>query len=167
MAVVNVKGAALTNAESTPIVNNDVTLVGGRVRRIVETVEVGASDSNGSTYRIARIHSSWCVSSIKVFNDAITSGTSFDIGVYQTGANGGAVVDADAYASAVDLSSARTTAPLEAAFEARNIDKLRNKVWQDAGLTVDPRREYDLVITANTIGSSGGTVSVAVDYTID
>lgn len=167
MAVVNTKDTNISNLDSSPPVANSVTDFGGRIRTQCATVEVAAADDDTSTFRIARVPSNARIIAINIMNDALTSGTSFDVGLYQTAANGGALVDVDAYASAVDLSSARTTAAINVAFEARNIDKIKNRVWQDAGLTSDPQREYDIVILANTIGSAAGTISVEVQYTID
>lgn len=167
MAVVNTLSTNVTAADAAPVTQVPVAVSGGVVRQIIDTVAVAAADDDTSTFRVARVHSSWRITSIKIFNDAITSGTSYDLGLYQTAANGGAVVDVDAYGSAIDLSSARTTAPLEAAFEARNITAIQQTVFQDAGLTTDSNRFYDLVLTANTIGSAAGDITVIVQYTID
>lgn len=166
MAVENKLGANLTKMSATPVQNVDAVLAGGKVRSFADTVEIAAADDDGSTFRIARVHSSWRIRSIRGYNDAITSGTAYEIGLYQTAENGGAVVDADAYASAVSMATA-STAGVEYAFEARNIDKIQNRVWQDAGLTSDPNRYYDLVVTATTIGSAAGTLSFDIECVVE
>lgn len=166
MAVVNTLSNNITNLDSSPPVQPRVGLQGGRLRRILDTLEVAAADDDTSTYRLARVHSSWQLPEIIIFNDAITAGTSYDIGLYQTAANGGAVVLVGAYATAIDLSSANKTGTNQA-FEARDIANIQKRVWEDAGLTTDPIRFYDLVATANTVGTAAGTISVAVGYVND
>ena len=165
MGVVNTLSNAITNADASPRVPNSSYIEGGILRASVATVEVAAADSDGSVYRFFRLPSGARIHKMMVFCDAITSGTSFDCGIYQTAANGGAVVDADAYASAVDLSSAITTGT-NIQFEARNIDKIEKRVWEDAGLSADSYREYDICLTANTVGSAAGTISMLLEYTI-
>jgi hypothetical protein len=166
MAVANTKSTEIAGLDAAAPAFADRRLSHGRVRKKVGTVEVQAADDNGSVYRIARVHSSWAIHSIRVFNDAITGGTAFDVGLYETAAEGGAAVDDDAYASALDLSSG-STAGVEAAFESRNVDKVESKVWQDAGLAADPAMFYDLCVTGDTVGTAAGTISVVVQYTGD
>jgi hypothetical protein len=165
MAVVNVSGTNVGNLDAAPPVVNDVTLMGARVRSQVETVEITNGDSIGSTYRLGRIPSNATVLSIRLYCDAITSAAA-DIGLYQTAANGGAVVDADAYASAVSLAAASTTGT-EVAFEQRNVDRVRNKVWNDAGLAADSIRHYDLVATLTAAATATGTLSAVIHYAVD
>lgn len=163
MGVVNTKSTNVSNADSTPVKRTKALLAGGRLRSIVAQVEVASGDDDTSVYRIARVWSGWSIRSIKKFTDAITSGTSYDFGLYETAENGGAVVDADAYASGVDLSSA-DVAGGEVAYEARNIDNMGEQVWQDAGKTADTKRWYDLCLLANTVGSANGTIAVEIQY---
>jgi hypothetical protein len=158
MAVENRKSTIVANKDLSPAKANDNVLDGGRLKAFHATVEVAAADDDGSTYRLFRVHSSWLVSRIDIFNDAITGGVSYDVGLYQTQENGGAVKNATAYASAVDMSAARV-APLDVTFEARNIDQMERKVWQDAGDLADPNRFYDVVLRANTVGTAAGTIS--------
>jgi len=142
-----------------------VTDYGGRVRQIVATIEVTNGNAIGSTFRMARLRSNWRISMVRLFCDAITSAAA-DIGLYQTAANGGAVVDVDAYASAQSLATASLVG-IETMFEARNIDKVANRVWQDAGLSADSQRDYDLVLTLTAAATATGTVSIIVEYVID
>ena len=139
MATANTKSTQVTNADAAVQTLNSSAIAEGTRRGALATLEVAAADDDTSVYRFVRVHSSWRITSIRVYCDAITSGTSYDCGLYQTSANGGAVVDSDAYASAVDLSSAITTGT-QIAFEARNISTIGQTVWQDAGLSADPGR---------------------------
>lgn len=164
MAVVNTKSNIVTNADGDPRVKNPALIMGGRLREQVGTVEVAAADDDTSTFRMGRVHSSWRISSLELFNDAITAGTSYDLGLYDIAANGGAVVNATLFASAVDLSSARV-APLDIRYEAGDIINVEKAIWELLGLTADPGKFYDLVLRANTIGSAAGTISLRTRYT--
>lgn len=165
MAVVNTKSTAITNADATPPVLTNSYIADGMLHTSVGTVEVAAADSDGSVFRFVRVPSNARIQSIRVFCDAITAGTVYDCGLYQTAANGGAVVDADAYASDVDLSSAITTGT-EIAFEARDIANVQKRVWEDAALTADSFREYDICLTGDTVGSAAGTITLQVTWTM-
>jgi hypothetical protein len=165
MAVVNTKSTLITNADATPVVKSDAGLGGGLLHVAMATVEVAAADDNNSVYRFARLPSNARVVSMRVFCDAITAGTDYNVGLYQTAANGGAVVDDNCYADAVDLSSAITTGT-EIAFEGRGIELIGQQVWADAGLSADSNTEYDVCATGITVGSAAGTISLAVAYTV-
>jgi len=165
MGVVNTKSNIVTNADATPPTRTSVNLRHGRLREQVATVEVAAADDDTSVFRLFRAHTSWRISEILLYNDALTGGTSFDLGAHKTAKDGGAVIDVDAFGAAIDLSSARTTAgPLNALTEAMNIDKIEKMLWEVLGLTSDPDIEVDITLTANTIGSGAGTISAVMRY---
>lgn len=166
MAIVNTKSAAISSRDATPMTLAPAHLVRGVVYQAVGSVEKAGSDSNTSVFRMARLRSSDRVSTVHILNDAITGGTSYDVGLYRTASDGGAVVDADIFASAVDLSSANQTSGLDVTFEATatNIDKIEKRLWELLGLSADPQIEYDLALTANTAGAGAGTISARVAY---
>ena len=165
MGVVNTKATNVTNPDSTPSKANPLHIHAARLYEIVGTVEVAAADSDNSVYRMARVHSSWRISSIEVFNDAITSGSVYDLGLWDTAENGGAVVSQELWASDVTMVSARAT-PTELTYEATatNIDKIEKRLWELAGLTSDPGKWYDIAFKATTVGSGAGTISLRVRY---
>lgn len=166
MAVVALKSDLITAADATPPTIVPAARSGGRVRAAVAVQELANGDSIASTYRLVRLPSNARVISIGLLCDAITSGAA-DFGLYQTAANGGAVVDVDCYATAQSIASAITTVRNNIAFEARNIDAAANRVWQDGGLTADTQREYDLVMTLTAATTAAGTVTVLVEYALD
>ena len=59
---------------------------------MVGSIAKAASDNDGSTYRIARVHSSWRILSILMFNDAFAAAAGWTVGLYRTAADGGAAV---------------------------------------------------------------------------
>lgn len=172
MAVVDYKSTVITNADATPPVLSNRALAKGEVYVALAKFEIAAGDDDTSKLRICRLPSNAIVTSIRIWNDAIASSSSWDVGLYQTGYNGGAVIDADLFASAVDISAglAGTELRFEAATTAP-IDYIEYRLWQIADLgaatyTQDPQIEFDLVATANTIGSAAGTIIFIVQYVL-
>ena len=166
MAVANTKSTGITNLDTTPPIKNPLYLMGGVVREARGTVEIAAADCDTSVYRLVRVHSSWLISEIKRFNDAITSGADYDVGLYQTAENGGAVKNINCFADAVSLTSGSVTG-VQDMFEAgadEGVEDLEKRVWEYAGDTVDPNRFYDLCYTGVSAGSGAGTLSVIVRY---
>ena len=142
---------------------NATTSTEGSLKSSSMTISIAAADADGDIYHVLPVFSTWSIKHIWVYNDAITAGTSYDVGLYTTAATP-VVVDVDAYASAVDMSSARTSAPIDAAFEARNITAIAQKVHQDGAVTTDPGVWYWLALTANTVGSAQGDITICVQY---
>lgn len=166
MAVANTKCNNITNLDATPVVRNSVNLMGGVLREQVGTVEIAAADDNDSIYRVARLHTSWRLSEVMRFNDAITTGTDFNIGFWDTAENGGAVIDENAIADAVSLASGSLTGVSEM-FEAgsdNGVEDIELAVWQMAGLSSDPGKFVDLCYKGITVGSGAGTLSVRTRY---
>ena len=164
MAVANSKSTQITNADATPRVLTPAAIGWGRVRAASFTLDVAAADDDASVYRFFRVHSNWRVLQLLLWNDAITSGSVYDVGLYQTAENGGAVVDADCWATNVTMVSARLV-PLDVTFEALDIIKCEKLVWEVAAIAVttiteDPQRDYDICLTADTVGSGAGTISM-------
>lgn len=168
MAVANTKSNNITNADASPIVKNSPSIDGGNLKVKVATLAVAAADDDGSVYRFVRVPSNAVVTKIDLLNDAITSGTDYDLGIYQTADNGGAVANVNAWADAVDLSSARVT-PLDVTHEAGSdcpIEYAERKVWQLAGASADTGIEYDICLTGVTVGSGAGDITLKVYYSV-
>ena len=166
MGTANTKSTAITNNDSTPAVMNDARLDGAVVREKVGTVEIAAADDNDSVYRMVRLHSSWRLSEVTRFNDAITSGTDFNIGFWDTAENGGALILENALADAVSLASASLTGVSEM-YEAGSgvgVEDIEQRIWQMAGLTSDPNKFVDLCYKGVAVGSGAGTLSVRVRF---
>lgn len=166
MGIANTKCTTVTNLDATPATLNDKRLMGGILKEQVGTVEIAAADDNNSVYRVGRVHSSWRISDIIRYNDAITSGTDFDVGLYDTAANGGAVINVNAFADAVSLASASVTGTNDL-YEAGSdvgVEDIEQEVWQMAGLSSDPNKFMDVCYTGVTVGSGAGTLSVKIRY---
>ncbi|MCG8394199.1 MAG: hypothetical protein MI745_14065 [Pseudomonadales bacterium] len=123
----------------------------------VVTFEVAAADDNGSIYRLFRINSSDVIYSLELSNDAITGGSDYDIGLYDITTDG-AVVDKDVFADGISVASAGDKTNV---LTAPDIAELNLPVWDlVSGVTENPQKQYDVAITANTVGSAAGTITV-------
>lgn len=167
MAVVD-KAGSVNNLSSVDTANaliaENVTN-GGKLKFIVETVEVAAADDDGSVYRFARLPSNAVLKSVVGLHDAITGGTDYDCGFYDIpGTNGGAVIDKDVLADGVDISSAARTTDFLQTVDVANI---HTKVFELAGLSEDPKKLVDLALTGNTVGTAAGTISLQITYSLD
>jgi hypothetical protein len=98
---------------------------------------------------------------LAIYCDALGAGCAGDVGLYRTAADGGAVVDADFFASAVAIATAvnGTDITYEAA-SAMDISKIEQRIWEVLGLTVDPNLEYDVAVTLTAATVAGGTLSL-------
>jgi hypothetical protein len=164
MSLVDRKSTSLTNRDASPRMNNPAHLQGGTRMQARGTFEIANPQNIGSVFRFCQVPTNATINSIRLFCDAITSAAA-DVGLYRSTENGGAVVDVDAYASAQTLATANLVG-IEVAFEARNIDKIENLVWQDAGLTADPGGVLDIAATLTAAAAAAGTLSFLVDYTV-
>jgi len=165
MAVANTKSTYIGNADAVPPVLTSGYLHGSRLRHSTATVEILAADDNNSVYRMVRLPSNAIVTRIEVMNDAITGGTDYDIGLYDTLADGSAVVDVNAYGDAIDMSSARTL-PLDVSFEILDIDKVEKRLFEVLGLSADSNQFYDLCYTGVVVGTAAGTLTMRVTYSL-
>lgn len=162
MAVVDRKSTVLTNRDASPAAMNAQYLSGGTVKRAVATFELANGDSIASIFRICELPRNASIHSIRIFCDAITSGAG-DLGLYQTTANGGAVKSVSCYATAQSIASAITLGT-EIMFEFRDVANLQRRVWEDAGDTADPGRNYDLAMTLTAAAAAAGTLSFMVEW---
>ena len=162
----NVNTDLVTNFVAVPQVLNSASQLHGVKRVATGTIALAAGDlSAEDTVMLAPISSNASITSIKLFNDDLDSGTTntADVGLYNTDLS---VVDADAYASAITDLRGAVTVGTEVAFEARNINKMGQKVWQDAGLTSDPALTYFVGIGFPAAGDQAGDLSFVIEYVV-
>lgn len=150
---------------NTDIVNNKSTAsfknTGSKPVIFIAKFEVEAADDDGSIYRIVKdIPYDLVPHSLIVTNDAITGGTDFDIGIYETLADGGIVLDKDIFADGLDLSSAHIEGAGISGLAAIPIEDSQKTIYEFAGETLSTKKRYDIAITANTVGTAAGTIVV-------
>ena len=162
MAVVTTKTTAITALDAN---SSKSAVIGEALRVAVGTVEVANGDSIGSKLVLLRLPSHARVSSLELSCDAITSAAA-DVGLYDIAANGGAVVDADLFGSAVSLATAidKTNVLCEAV--SADIQKVCNgaRLWERLGLSADPNKVYDVVLTLTAAATAAGSVGLMARY---
>jgi hypothetical protein len=166
MAVVNVKAASVTNADASIQALSRTRGSSGRIKETAGTVEVTNGDSIDSVFRLARVHSSWRISRLLKFSDAITAAIA-DFGLHDTAVNGAAIVDRDFFASAVSIvaaDNAGTDVAREAAAAYGDVANIEKTIWEALGLSADPNKYYDLTAMLTVAATATGTLSVLVQY---
>lgn len=168
MAVVTTKSSQITNRDATPAVLSNGRLTGVPVRQTRGKVSIANGDSATSKFLVCSIPSNAIPVDVRVTAPDIGTTTAADVGLYQTTANGGAVADVDFFASALALNAgalAKSSIINEnsAVCTPANSEK---PVWELLGLTSDPRRDYDVVLTLTGAADAAGDVLVEVDYVI-
>lgn len=168
----------VTNLEATPSTVADASLLYGKTRVLVETFEVAAADNDADTYTLYPVSLDARIDDLQVFNDAITGGTDYDIGFYKITDNDlGAVIDADKLIDGQTMASARTvwTSVLGLGTSALDLGtEAAEKVWElcgyatiDAAREANPNNQVYIVITANTVGTAAGSLSVKTVLTVE
>lgn len=171
MGVVNIKSTIVAAGDSTPATRPNAVIIGAPLQSAVATVEVANGDSIASVYRLFRVPSNILVRSIKLFCDAITSAAG-DVGVYRTLADGGAVVKAACFGSAVSIATASTVG-IDVTFEADATDgnaddfglaDIEKPLWQVLNLAKDPGVQYDIAVTLTAAATAAGTLAGHLTY---
>jgi len=168
MAVEALKSAAITNADATPLVLTNARIMAGAMREAVGTKQASASASIGSTYALCRVPSNARISQVIASCDAFDTTGAADIGIYQTADNGGAVVDADFFASALLLTTALPNTVCTHESGVFGIEDVEKPLWEALGLSADSMRDYDVVMTLTAANGAGATpdVTLRVQYAI-
>ena len=118
---------------------------------------------------LAPVPTNACVTSIKLFNDDLDSGTTntCDVGLYTADSSTVTAKDDDCYASAItDLRGAVTTGT-EVAFEARNVNAMGQQVYEDAGESTDPGGYYYIGLKFDAAGDTAGDLSFIIEYVVN
>jgi len=163
MAVELVKATAITNADATPPVLTSTKIGGGRSYSALGTAELTATASIASIVRFCRVPSNAVMTDVVLKCDAITSGAG-DIGLYDTLANGSAVVDADFFASAQSIATALPGTSVIHESGVLGVEDVELELWQVLGLSADPQKQYDVALTLTAAATAAGTVSLVCRY---
>ena len=160
------KSTHITNREATPrVLNNPGLGSGARVKCAKSIATVAASLSITSIIRMVEVPSTSIVSHVWFASAAQVAGK-FDIGVYRNNSDGGAVVSAAFFASAVDCASAVALTDNVNESLSNTPAKQCQPLWQAAGLSVDPKSTLDICLTVVTTDVTTGTgaVVLVVEY---
>lgn len=161
------KSVQVTNREATPRVLNNAGLGEGAVEKCAYgyIASVTASLSITSIIRFVSVPSNAIVTDVRLSSGAQTAGA-FDIGVYRTNADGGAVVDKDLFGSAVDCASAVLNVDVLGESTQYTIAKQAQPLWQAAGMSSDPKSQLDIcaVVTTTDVTTGTGAMALRVRY---
>lgn len=157
MAIVNRSSGFITNADATPPTKTD-SIIRGIERATIGVITPAADDTAGSVGRLLRVSSNVRVSAVSLTCAAFTTAGAADVGVYRTPGDGGAVVDADFFASAQVLTAALADASI---LNESTVNTLANQLlplWQAVGLASDPGGELDIAYTITTTFIGGQAI---------
>jgi hypothetical protein len=161
MAVETIQSQLIIDREAGVKTNPRVD--NGDLKRKYATVAVPDASSIGSTFRMFQLSSSDTVEALILSCSAITSAAA-DVGLRRTLDDGGAVVDADFFASAQSVATAQ--AALNITHESGEYPHTRKgmPIWQALNLTADPYLKYDVVVTFTAAATASGTLSLSCLY---
>jgi hypothetical protein len=177
-----VKSVEITNLDATPRTTLEAASAGGKLRVWMDTIAVGTGDlDNDDIIVMAQIPSNAKIVSLRIYNDDLNSGSgTHNVGLYNgpqaytisgTTTDAAAVIDEDCYATDSDAFQAATTVTTgveEYLVEVRNINSIANFVWEDGGISEDPKVPLRIAITMSATGTAvAGDITMVVLYTVD
>lgn len=166
MATVN--STWIGNAVATPAVATNSNQSAGRLFSAKSVATVSAAQASSDVIRLVRVPSNARVDAVLLSTGDATTGGAINIGVWQTAGNGGTVVDADLFASALALTGGPFNRS-DQTWESGEYTYAESclPLWQVLGLTSDPNREYDIAAEVSTVFNGAGTTMVLeVHYVI-
>jgi len=191
MAAATFKAVGITALDTEPRSLREVGNYGGKLRQVADTIALvtANTDEDGDAWVMCEVPSNAKIRKITLYNDVIdahaTPTLDCNLGIYNGGTKftssagttyaADGIVDEDAYATALAsttsafLGVANITG-LDLTYEVRDINKVANYVWEDAGLPEDPRVPLRLAFTVATNVAAthqDGDITLVVDYTVE
>jgi len=149
---------------TTPRVANDPWNLAKLKTSGVGILEVSTAEDTADELRFVRVPSNAVIKQVLLSCDAVAVGGAMDVGVYQTDANGGAVVDADHFASAQVVTTALVDSNIAHESGVYGVEDKDKPLWEALGLSADPQIHYDIVGTITTDMGGAGTLCLEVTY---
>lgn len=179
MAIVTRKGGAITNLESKPIVLGNAFKSGAYKKEQIDSVDAVAGDSATSVYRLLKVPSGARVSELKLLCGALGAGAVVDIGVYYPASMpdnpslAGTAIDADFFASAVDVSAALAETSIINESGTNTIAKRQMTLAEALGLDLngllgttgaDPQVELEICATVTVAIATSNPLALITSY---
>lgn len=157
------KGVSITNRDAATRVFNNPGLGHGATEQCAfgHLASVPASLSITSIIRLVEVPSNCIVTDLRLSSGAQTAGA-FDVGVYRTTADGGAVVDQDFFATAVSAAAAVVNVDVLNESTTNTIQKQAQRLWEALGMTFDPRSMLDIALTVAGTDVTTGTGAIGI-----
>ncbi len=169
----NQSSQTITDLDATPVVKVNALEIGG-AKRIATALLAMTTGAASDIKRFVRIPSRALVLSVAFVNDDLDSNgaptLAADVGLYRTTGDGGAVVDADFFASAVTTLQGATVVFTDVTYESVvvPIANRAKPLWEQLGLSADPGVQYDVAFTytAGAATHANGNVVMRVEYVL-
>lgn len=160
----DVDSTLISNRAASPRVANDPW-----TNAVIKTtgpaqLEVSTAEDSGDELRFCRVKSNAVVAAVLVSSDAAITSGAMDVGIYRTDDDGGAVVDADFFASALAVGSGLTKSDQTHESGVYGIEDRDKPLWEALGLSEDSQVWYDIVGTITTDMGAAGTIVVEAHY---
>lgn len=159
------KSVAITNREATPrtIVNPGEGAPARKAFVKSYLASVTAALSITSIIRMVQVPAHCHLTDLTLQSAAQGAGA-FDIGLYRTNGDGGAVVDQDFFATAVSCASAVTPTNVMNESTSYTIAKQNQPLWQAVGMTEPAKGTMlDIALTVATTDVTTGTGAIALE----
>ena len=160
----DIDSTIISNRAATPRVANDPWTDAKIKTTGAGEIEVSTATDVADELRFVRVRSNAVIKQVLLSCDAVAVGGAIDIGIYQTDDNGGAVVDADHFASAAVVTSALVDSNVAHESAVYGIEDKNKPLWEALGLSADSNIWYDVVGTVTTDMGGAGTVMLEVTY---
>jgi hypothetical protein len=159
------KSTSITDREAVPSVLQNPGRGGAGIVREVNGyfASVTASLSATSVIRMVEVPAHAVMSALR-FASAAQGAGKFDIGLYRTNKDGGAVVDQDFFATDVDCASAVVLTDVLNESTTNTLAKQMQPLWQAAGMSTEPApgTMLDVCLTVHTTDVTTGTGAVGI-----
>jgi tRNA-binding EMAP/Myf-like protein len=177
LVAVAIVGARLANVTIEPIKLRSIDSFG----MICSAKEIGIDMPNDDIIILGQVPSNAKIVSLRIYNDDLNSGSgTHNLGLYNgpqaytisgTTVAAGAVIDEDCYATDSTAFRAATTTATgaeEQLIEVRNINTIANFVWEDGGISEDPKVPLRIAVTMSATGTAvAGDITLVCLYTVD
>ncbi|MGH8596739.1 MAG: hypothetical protein ACREXT_08790 [Gammaproteobacteria bacterium] len=170
----NQSSQVITDLDATPVVRLNQIKDGARVKEKIAVLAM-TTGAAADIKRFVRVPSRARIGAVLMRNtDLDSNGTptlATDIGLYRTAADGGAVVDADFFASAITQLQAAVVNFTDVTYESGVVTAANSgkRIWEALALAADPGVDYDVALTYTTGAAThaNGDVAVKVQYVVD
>ncbi len=160
----DIDSTIISNRAASPRVANDPWNDAQIKSTGAGSVEVSTATDIADELRFFRVKSNAVIKQVLLSCDAVAVGGAIDIGVYRTDDDGGAVVDADFFASAQVVTAALVDSNVAHESAVYGIEDKNKPLWEALGLSEDSQVWYDIAGTVTTDMGGAGTLMLEATY---
>lgn len=168
----------ITQVIAHPQTNGE--LCGAKMLSMTRAINIAALDDDGSIYMIGEVPDTAVIDSISLQGAAITAGTSYDVGLYDS--LGNSISKEACFAAAMDLSSVAGLplgshgVAVRQCMSAVSLANANFKTYDHAGHVnktipavgeTQKKSKYRIGLRANTVGTAAATLIARVTYRME